>query len=477
MAGTDDSRLTPVIDEMARLVDGAVGEVDAQQWDRVGRSAKARWIAHLVSDRLGEDVDSGSVATTESPEPAEREDEPPTLRVPLPNGRVGAPYSATIDRTTIDGAVDDALTMTDDDGTGLHFESATGAIGGVPTRSGDACLGFTLQAGDRVLRIVAELVIIPDTRSLWVSVPSNRSTLFWKPDDDVDETAGAGARCLGGSRRGRSHARSGSCRDDDFAIASDPAGWQILAVADGAGSARYSRWGSKLAVTTVRTMLPELLNEFLTDDLDSLLEARRARHPDADSEIRRRLYQTLATAAFAAAREIEHDARDRGFPAEDLSTTLLIAVARQSAHGWFIAGFSVGDGGGAVLDLDDGSVTPLIRPDSGEFAGQTRFLQRSEFSGGFTDVVDRLFFTVRDRFTAVILLTDGITDPVFPSEARLVDPARWVAFWTDLTAAVDLAPGNGQLYEQLATWLDFFSPGEHDDRTIALIVPVQPEDL
>ncbi|HOZ59586.1 MAG TPA: PP2C family serine/threonine-protein phosphatase, partial [Nakamurella multipartita] len=400
-----------------------------------------------------------------------------TLQVSLPNGRVGAPYSATIDGTTIDGATDGALAMTDDDGTGLHFEAATGVIGGVPTRSGDACLVFTLQTGDRFLRIVADLVIIPDTRSLWVSVPSARSTMFWKPDHDVDESAGVGVRCLGGSRRGRSHARAGSCRDDDFAIASDPTGWQILAVADGAGSARYSRRGSMLAVSTVRTMLPELLDEFLTDDLDSLLEARRARHPDVDSEIKRRLYQTLATAAFAAAREIEHDARDRGFPAEDLSTTLLIAVARRSGHGWFIAGFSVGDGGGVVLDLDDRSVTPLARPDSGEFAGQTLFLQRSQFAGGFTEVADRLFFTVRDRFTAVILMTDGITDPVFPSEAQLMDPTCWAAFWADLTAAVDLAPGNSRRYEQLASWLDFFSPGEHDDRTIALIVPEQPEDL
>jgi hypothetical protein len=43
----------------------------------------------------------------------------------------------------------------------------------------------------------------------------------------------------------------GAFRDDDYALHADPnSGWHVLAVADGAGSAQYSRRGSQLAVQT-----------------------------------------------------------------------------------------------------------------------------------------------------------------------------------------------------------------------------------
>ena len=53
------------------------------------------------------------------------------------------------------------------------------------------------------------------------------------------------------SKRGRSHAHEGKARDDDFNIYhNDSNGWYIIAVADGAGSAKYSRKGSAVACET-----------------------------------------------------------------------------------------------------------------------------------------------------------------------------------------------------------------------------------
>ncbi|MBK9225311.1 MAG: protein phosphatase 2C domain-containing protein [Flavobacterium sp.] len=58
------------------------------------------------------------------------------------------------------------------------------------------------------------------------------------------------------SKRGRSHANVGSFRDDDFAFKDfENTGWSVICAADGAGSAKLSREGSKIAVT-------ELLNFF-----------------------------------------------------------------------------------------------------------------------------------------------------------------------------------------------------------------------
>ena len=125
----------------------------------------------------------------------------------------------------------------------------------------------------------------------------------------------------------------------------------------------------------------------------------------------------------------------------------------------------------AVFDVKDRSLKTLSLPDSGEYAGQTRFLHKSEFTT-YENVERRLFFDVRPRFTAIALMTDGITDPKFPTDHAFADPAQWMEFWeNDLSAAVDFSRNNRELKSQLMDWMDFWSPGNHDDRTLAILVP------
>ena len=153
------------------------------------------------------------------------------------------------------------------------------------------------------------------------------------------------------------------------------------------------------------------------------------------------------------------------------STTLIIGVARKVRNLWFIAGFAIGDGGMAVFDVADRSLKPMSVPDSGEYAGQTRFLHKSEFAS-YEDVERRLFFDIRSNFTAIALMTDGITDPKFPTDHAFADPAQWMAFWEqDLGKAVQFSRGNQEIKRQFMDWMDFWSPGNHDDRTLAILVP------
>lgn len=67
-------------------------------------------------------------------------------------------------------------------------------------------------------------------------------------------------------------------------------------------------------------------------------------------------------------------------------------------------------------------------------------------------------------------MTDGITDPKLPTDAIFADPAQWMAFWKDdLARAVEFSRENDSLEKQLMEWLDFWSPGNHDDRTLAVL--------
>lgn len=399
--------------------------------------------------------------------PAQRASEMTKKTIFLKPAKVDEPYDATIE---IDGLKDPRLV--NDAGTGLTLDADTGRLRGTPTVSGDVQIHLRGLLHGRPIQIVANLAVIPDPKSLWISKPSDQTAPFWKPDEAFMRLDGD-LLCVGASKRGRSHAQTGGFRDDDVGLAmTGPGGWHIAAVADGAGSAAFSRHGSTVAVETALAKGPPLLDEHVTPDLEALLAMHRDGNPRAAGELRRKLYQSLTTAAFMAAKAIEAAAAAKGEPPSAFSTTLILCAARRLPVGWFFAGFAVGDGGAAVFDARAGSVTPLTAPDSGEFAGQTRFLQSSEFAGGFDAVSHRLFFDVRERFTALALMTDGITDPKFPTEATFADPNRWARFWAeDLTASVDLSRDNPDLERQVLDWLDFWSPGNHDDRTLALMVP------
>lgn len=385
----------------------------------------------------------------------------------LKNARANEAYEGAVE---IDGVR--GLKLEDAGGSELSLDEASGLLRGIPAQSGDFVIRLRGLLHGKPCEVVANLAVIPDPKSLWISKDSNRSDPFWKPDEAFGRTEGD-LLCVAASKRGRSHARDGTFRDDDFGLlANGPGGWHVAVVADGAGSAKYSRRGSKIAVDSVLRELPRLLDDHVSPHLPKLVSAHLQGNPDAGIQIKSQLYQSLATAAFNAAKAIEEEAAAKGEKASAFSTTLIVTAVRKVPEGWFVAGFSVGDGGAAVFDVRDGTLTTLTLPDSGEFAGQTRFLQKSEFSGGFDEVAKRIFFDVRKEFTAVALMTDGISDPKFPTDSVFGDPARWVEFWNDdLSRAVDLSRSNAAMDRQFLEWLDFWSPGNHDDRTLAVLVP------
>jgi hypothetical protein len=85
---------------------------------------------------------------------------------------------------------------------------------------------------------------------------------------------------------------------------------------------------------------------------------------------------------------------------------------------YVIASFWVGDGGIGIYNKEKNEVFVLGTPDSGEFAGQTRFLTMSDiFADGA--YANRVKFKIVEDFTALVLMTDGITDPKFQTDNNL----------------------------------------------------------
>ena len=66
-------------------------------------------------------------------------------------------------------------------------------------------------------------------------------------------------------------------------------------------------------------------------------------------------------------------------------------------------------------------------------------------------------------------MTDGISDPFFETDANLAKKEKWDELWENLVNEVDFSDDNKNSKNQLLKWLDFWSPGNHDDRTIAIL--------
>lgn len=348
--------------------------------------------------------------------------------------------------------------------------------------------GTTAQAGDHRLRVFFRvrhpdlpdinahdeftLTVNPDPRSLWRDLEPDSALPFQKPHTAIGRLATPAAVLVAASRRGRSHAHEGSFRDDDFTLGFDEAsGWHYMVVADGAGSAKLSRRGSAVACEAVheplRTHFASTLGPAFTEAV-----LRYKLDPAAASEqaIRLALYTALGATGLAARKAVEREATATGAALRDFSTTFLLTICRRYDVGWFSAAFSVGDGGVGVYGRASG-VVPLSRADSGEYAGQTRFLTMAEVWQDSQDVVERIGFHLAPKLTAVVAMTDGVSDPKFETDAKFADAACWHLVWEELAAAgVDAR--DGRAAERLLEWLGFWSVGNHDDRTLAALLPL-----
>jgi len=318
------------------------------------------------------------------------------------------------------------------------------------------------------------LYVNPDPKSLWKNLESDRSDPMWKEDEAAQIVCGQERRIIAARKRGRSHAHVGSCCDDDFYLQhNSDQGWYVAIVADGAGSAKASRQGSRVAVRTAGSFLKDALageaGEKVAAAVIALQAAPEGNRENAQRALHNALYVTVGHAAHRAMKALFDEAQARPEligSVKDLSTTLLIGVARKIGTQWLCAAYWVGDGAVGVYRRG-GEIQLLGEVDAGEYSGQTRFLDANEVSQ--EALLKRTRFTLCDDFTAFLLMTDGVSDPKFETEARLANLSAWDALWDDLQAGAGLSTADEHPDQKLLEWLDFWSQGNHDDRTIALI--------
>ncbi len=388
-------------------------------------------------------------------------------RFSLPNAMVGRPYQASIGVDSHTQAVCIIHCLIPPE-LGLSFDPATQTVSGVPVQAGEFHLevSFHFATDLRTLphleRYPCWLIVNPEPRSLWKTLPSDATAPYYRPDTEWGLQAAGAWRIAYASRRGRSHAHVGSFRDDAVWVQHDAAsGWNVLAVADGAGSAAYSRQGAHLAVTVAgQTLAAALVGEAGTQ---LAVQVSAEAGTDAAKAALGQAYDLFGKAAWEALKAIEAEATASARPAKAYATTLLLLAHKPVALGHVIAAFGVGDGAMALYQAG-GTLKLLQQIDSGEFAGQTRFLDRGVL-GDAQAILSRIQVHYVPDFTALLLMSDGVSDAHFNSDVELHCQASWAQFWQALQPALP----QDTLDTALLEWLDFWSPGNHDDRTLAVL--------
>ena len=393
-------------------------------------------------------------------------------------------------------------------------------------------------------RRVFHFSINPDPWELWKDVPPDPNLPYPKANTDSGYISiGNGRRILAASRRGRSHAQDGRYRDDDFRLHYDhSSGWSVLAVADGAGSAIFSREGSRLACIAAVDFCAKKLTEQFSSELDEVLTVwhgayaslkqqtssepafpnttdlsdqsvnaeyslknaeKKAGNETSSEEVNlsagqkevaetdecaveekaasdiaetsriktaayRAAYEMLVYAAHGARKFIEGVVQTQPYGQGDLkhfATTLLIAMCKRYDFGWAVLTFSIGDGAIGVVYGNKAEL--LCKPDEGEFSGQTRFLTMRGIFSDSQDLMGRIRVEFFDDLDAVLLMTDGVSDPWLETAAALNSPDAWLSLWTQIAPVFD--EPDEKVEQLLLEWLNFRIPGNHDDRTIAIL--------
>jgi Protein phosphatase 2C len=433
----------------------------------------------LPQDLGGEGAPADEVSPTPMEEKKPIELPVIPVKLNLPNGKIGVDYSQKIDISPLHRAPETLIEVIPSgfEEVGLAFTS-TGElrIDGQPADHGKFPVQILLRFaadGDRPAqdyRLQGEIDILPDPRKLWKELEPDASLPYPKAHFRSETLHMAGRTMIAASRRGRSHAHNGTFRDDEFELrVNEGQQWYIMAVADGAGSAPYSRRGSQIACEKAVEILEAKLDAKLTADLEALANVwTREQTDQLRAQIRNRIYEALSHAAYAGYKAITEEAETLGEAAKAFHTTLMLTIVRQFDFGYFVGTWWVGDG--AVGILQRGKYLKLMGiPDGGQFAGQTRFLTMQEIWADGATVAKRIEFDVVPDFTGVLLMTDGVSDPKFHTDHNMLQRENWDTLWDDMSERVDFLQDNLQADEQLLDWLDFWAAGEHDDRSIAIL--------
>lgn len=367
----------------------------------------------------------------------------------------------------------------------LKFDREQMSIQCHPNHPGEVEFTLVIDVVKRERHIFPYVFTVnPDPKTLWKNIPTDQKIIFYKDDAcSIEIDAFENKKIIGASVRGRSHANDGRPRDDHFEFKYlNEFQCAIMVVADGAGSAKYSRKGSKIVSEFIVEKFEKTITSEYKSEMDKKIEMFKLGDSKYEKDILAEMWKLLVYPAWEAKDEIRKfiNESDENYVMRDFATTLITTIVfHNEQYGFFIANFWVGDGGMGIICHAKNEVIVLGKADSGPFGGQTRFLtedsvevwpRRDDQSLDHVKLLeDRVKFVVVNEFDAIVLMTDGVTDPIFETDVNLNDYKIWEKMLTELESSVVNKEERSDRCDALLKWLEFWKQGNHDDRTLIIL--------
>lgn len=242
---------------------------------------------------------------------------------------------------------------------------------------------------------------------------------------------------------GRSHAeRLTPCQDSVATVYRRNV--SAIALADGAGSSRYSEVGSRTCARTLCSIMCRYFDEIIQMDAP---------------EARFRIVQTICE-------QLETEATLRNLDLGDLSTTALAVAVKKNRY----IAFHLGDGViGTELLLPSGlrSLRTISPPENGEHSNETYFVTSSSAHNHARLYVGLIQNAMQEHISGFILMSDGPEAALYRRKTQELAPA--CSKLLDSTRSLN----KKELSFRLRGTLELIAATKtHDDCSIALMAHV-----
>ncbi len=254
-------------------------------------------------------------------------------------------------------------------------------------------------------------------------------------------------RVMRASVQGTSHSRTGQPCQDSSCVGKDaPDGMLVAAIADGAGSAELSAYGSRIAACAATKEAVRLMRLHVQPLYEGVLE------------------EILREAVHHARKELEAEAQRQNKSLRDFAATLIVAICAPEITG----AAQIGDGAMVTADKrmpqdDEDGYALFSAPQRGEYANTTNFIT----SSGWQNSLD--VRTRRGGVSRLAMFTDGIQSIALNAAS---DNAPHAPFFDPLFSWADKQEDAGVASGSLAAFLSSprVTARADDDLTLLLAV-------
>ncbi|MBK6609046.1 MAG: protein phosphatase 2C domain-containing protein [Leptospiraceae bacterium] len=319
----------------------------------------------LHTNRSKEESVKKIITTTQTNSIPANQAKPPEKKIReynLPNGMVDSKYEEKIQLPK--NITPSKVTPNWDDSFGVTFDKELSKLTGIPTKSGNYFIEFFYGSDSDKYKFT----INPDPKKLWKDIPPPDNAPFSTKSEFSESIELKNKKIITASKRGRSHAHEGKFREDNsriFRVVEEDFIFSVLVVSDGAGSALYSREGSRIVC--------DKISDYFSSNYAEIKKMNLELNEKETKEIKHFFLKPIREAVDSVRKNIIKTAEEYKYEIKDFAATCLFLLYIQNPKNKSVWLYPFGLEMVLFVSMTKKISKVIRKPDSGQYSGETRF--------------------------------------------------------------------------------------------------------